>query len=800
MANFARRKSFWVAVFGLFLLTMLLEAGPAAAGENVWTTNSLQGFAIRDVTIEQTNANVVYAATDRGLLVSYDGGQTWQGVNLPATEISSVAIDPEDASTLYIASRNVGVLKSTNRGLQWTALGEGVLSRPYGMITHPARSNVVYVQDNSGLFRSDDGGRTWSSAGVPVQAEIDAMAFDPTNEEVAYVAPSGGNGIFRTEDGGESWTQISGGIGDRVFAANLAVDGAGTLFAGTRDGLYRSRDGGQSWQPLTPEEGRLANLGQPSGLLAASPTEAGLLYVSLYRGLLRSENGGDEWTAHTESLPDTPLFLTPAPGKANELFAVINGSLYKTTSGGASWEAPSSEAPPGFVVAHPTESGRLFGWSQQRGGLWQSSDGAATWTPSNAGLEERSVATVAFDPSDANTIYAGTDAGLYRSEDAGRTWTATGLPNNVQVWTVAVNPEDANVILVGGPNGIFRSNNRGESWTAVGDSTDVLSLTLNPQEPETVYAIYSFGFWGTELRRSRDGGDAWETLTTPADDIHSMALKPNDPDTVYLAAQNGLFIRRGDTWVQSTPIAIQEHEVFDGSLIVRTHPERSDHVYLTIGPHIFLSPDGGSRWLAQGAGLPNLNARSFAVGAGEPLALYATFQQRGGAPWSYTLPEVPVLPTLTPTLVPTHTPTATPQPVVENVATRFATGPTATGTPASMARTEDDSFQSDGATGAEPGSEGEEANGEAAATEEEGGGSTWLLVLVTLAALAGGAFLLWQWYQSGAKETPSTAAPATPSSAPPPAKIACPNCGAMLPASARFCANCGEKIEEPTTE
>lgn len=179
-------------------------------------------------------------------------------------------------------------------------------------------------------------------------------------------------------------------------------------------------------------------------------------------------------------------------------------------------------------------------------GIWKSTDSGNSWSNVSDGqLGAGSVGAVAVAPSDANVVWVGMGEGcirgnvshgdgVYRSTDAGRTWTHAGLADTRQVGRIAVDPRDADVAYVAalghtfGPSrerGVFRTRDGGATWKNVlfvNDSTGAIDLSMDPNNPRILYAAtwqvfrtpwsLSSGGAGSGLWKSTDGGDSWTRL------------------------------------------------------------------------------------------------------------------------------------------------------------------------------------------------------------------------------------------------------------------------------------------------
>ncbi|MDJ0974378.1 MAG: glycosyl hydrolase [Planctomycetota bacterium] len=232
--------------------------------------------------------------------------------------------------------------------------------------------------------------------------------------------------------------------------------------------------------------------------------------------------------------------------------------------GPATAEPPAAEADPAFAGLEwrcigPARGGRVSSVAGVRGdrrtyymgacggGVWKTTDAGHSWKNVTDGfVKTGSVGAVAVAPSDANVLYVGMGEpdprgnfshgdGVYRSTDAGATWTHKGLGKTRQIGRIVVHPENPDLVYVAalghvyGPNkerGVFRSTDGGATWTCVkfvSEDAGAVELAMCPFNPRVLYA----GFWrmrrrpwrmdsggeGSGLWRSTDGGDTWVELT-----------------------------------------------------------------------------------------------------------------------------------------------------------------------------------------------------------------------------------------------------------------------------------------------
>src|SRR6267143_6190277 len=179
------------------------------------------------------------------------------------------------------------------------------------------------------------------------------------------------------------------------------------------------------------------------------------------------------------------------------------------------------------------------------GGVWKTTDGGLTWAPLTDQTSIMSVGAIAVAPSDANVIYAGTGEscirgnisygdGMYKSVDAGKTWTHIGLEDTEHISRVIVDPQNPDVVFVAalghayGNNemrGVFRSDDGGKTWKKTlykDDKTGAIDLVFDPHNSHVLFAAlweahrtpWSLvsGGPGSGLYKSSDGGATWKRL------------------------------------------------------------------------------------------------------------------------------------------------------------------------------------------------------------------------------------------------------------------------------------------------
>ena len=320
-----------------------------------------------------------------------------------------------------------------------------------------------------GPFR---GGRVVAVAGVPSQPNV-------------YYFGATGGGIWKTTDGGASWLPVSDGQLQTGSVGALAVAGSdpNVIYAGMGeacvrgnasggDGVYKSVDAGKTWRNVGLKDS------YHIGAVVVHPKNPDLVYVAAL---------GHLWGPNAER------------------------GVYRSNDGGATWKqvlTRGPEAGASDLSMDPTNPRVLY---------------AAFWNVSRKPWRLDS---------------GGPGSGLWKSTDGGDTWSdisrAPGLPRGVEgrigVTVSPVNPERVWAIVEAADGGVFRSDNAGRTWTKVNDQNILRqrawyysNIYADPKSADTVYALNT-GFY-----RSIDGGRTYAAIRNPHGDNHDLWIAPDNP-------------------------------------------------------------------------------------------------------------------------------------------------------------------------------------------------------------------------------------------------------------------------------
>ncbi len=363
------------------------QAYTESVGAGYWKGNGMETTCLQDVVVDPTDSNKIYAGYwDMGFLKSIDGGisfkRTFQGMTYTANTFS-IVVDPASPAVIYAATgwweENQGeVCKSIDYGETWEVVSTGLPGTQVWSIamdtSSPPDSRTLYATSyDNGIYKTTDGGLNWSAInnglGVNGNLQVRKVFVDPNNPLLLYAGIEAkhienGNdmstvqgGLFKSTDGGGNWARIDASLPQlSVWDIEVVPGDSQTIYTAVSSeydhtlktefpgGVYKSVDGGNNWQKMNSGFGSEENLDVLS--LAISPANTDTLYAatsdapyhdnSSGRGIFKSTNGGTNWTPVNNGLsvlnfssitvdPSNPSLLYGGSG-GNGIFKGIDPS------------------------------------------------------------------------------------------------------------------------------------------------------------------------------------------------------------------------------------------------------------------------------------------------------------------------------------------------------------------------------------------------------------------------------------------------------------------------------------------
>ncbi len=309
---------------------------------------------------------------------------------------------------------------------------------------------------------------------------IVVLQLHPSNPDIVYVATN--DYIYKTRDGGLTWANLSKGMSySRVISLGLDPVYPATVYAGTKgDAVFKSHDGGQSWRSMRVGLDD-ATISSVVNQFVFDPFDSNHIFLATTMGVFETKNGGDQWIKKMEGMKEVLMVVTLAmdPARPSILYAGTSGGVYKSIDQAAHWEQVNH----GLVPPDMVKTSRAL-----------------------------NVTAIVVDPHEADTVYAATLSGLYKTTDGGNTWTriGTALPDQMII-SLILDRSRKDVLYIAGRDGVHQSQDGGAGWQSINTglaTTNVRTIAQSAIDPHLFYA----GTNGSGLYRSRDAGATWEPM------------------------------------------------------------------------------------------------------------------------------------------------------------------------------------------------------------------------------------------------------------------------------------------------
>jgi hypothetical protein len=381
---------------------------------------------------------------------SIDGGSNWS--TLAGSHATGyvgwcdmIAVAPDNEDIFMVGG--VGVERTADGGGMWSSIG-GLHSDQHQAVFAPSNANIVYECNDGGVYRSTDKGATFKkvSDGLVVTQFYDIGSWSHISTVVGGGAQDNGTSMTT---GGLTWTQINGWDGGYFV---IHPTDPRTIYSEHQNtDLFKTVDGGASWTNI------VAGLsgGTPwVGVIAMDMNNPNRLYVGTSRVFRTTDGCATPWVPSSQVLAGSVSSLAVSLNDSNRVYAAAGSHIYRSDDAGVTnpWADKTAAPLPGRsitdIAIDDADKNRVaitFGGTS--GGtphsVFLSTTGGNGWSDISGNLPDISVNAVVFDPNNTNTIYVGTDVGVYRTIDLGVSWQAfdNGIPN-VIITDLHVDPDD----------------------------------------------------------------------------------------------------------------------------------------------------------------------------------------------------------------------------------------------------------------------------------------------------------------------------------------------------------------------
>jgi photosystem II stability/assembly factor-like uncharacterized protein len=376
----------------------------------------------------------------------------------------------------------------------------------------------------------------------------------------ALASTDGTGGSFEDKSTGAVW-QVTGPSGGDVRSVAIDPKDVNRLYISTLDGqIYTSADAGRSWVMLV-------NLNEPQLIIdnvLVDRSDSNRIYASGHRGndaggFFYSTDAGKTWKESKELREESVHSLTQA-----------------------------AENPKMLIVGTRTS-------------VWQSLNSGESWNRMESASLPHDVNSLAVDPKNINTIYAGTTWRPYKSTDAGKSWRLikNGMIDDSDIFQISINQNEPSNMFASACSGIYHSTNGGENWRKIqgipSTSRRTRDILINPVDPTQVYAGTTEGFW-----MSTNGGRTFIMTSQRNLEINSIAVHPELPKRIFIGTNNhGMMVSNdgGRNWSQTNGNFTSRF-----TYSVSADMSQPSRMYAltkntaSSGGSVFFSSDGGSTW------------------------------------------------------------------------------------------------------------------------------------------------------------------------------------------------------------
>ena len=576
-------------------------------GPNVVPSNGGGTGRVNCIRFDPTNTNTVYiGAAAGGVWKTTNGGSTWTSNTdyLDALSVADIAINPRYPDSVFVATGDgygyevgqdfwggtysAGVMVSADGGQTWNTSGltfsqtqSNIIQR---LLINPSDPDILLAATRTAIFRSTDAGQTWTSV---KPGHYYDMEFKPGDPNTVYASTS--TGIAISTNKGATWTtggSVAGG--GRVSIAVTAANPLVIYALGENGNFYKSTNGGTSFLIQASPNSVASFYGYYDAVLTCSPLDENKVYTAGY-AIAKSTNGGGSWTGVGTNIHVDNHTLEFMPGNNNVIWCGNDGGIYSSTNSGTSWtdlgngigikqyyRMGGSTLTPYTMLAGAQDNGS----DRLRNGAWASVNGAdgmeclidrtndqimyTSWQ--NGHLEKSTNGGNSFnditpstgdwttpfiqDPIVANTLVGGWED-VYRSTNGGNTWTpiSNGLfPDNL--YAIAMTPANNSVIYAASLGKICRTNNTGGSWTNITTGLPVSSagityIAVGDTDANKVWVSLTGYSAGNKVFFSSNGGTTWTNYSgsLPNIPVNCIVYQKNSLDAVYIGTDFGVYYR-----------------------------------------------------------------------------------------------------------------------------------------------------------------------------------------------------------------------------------------------------------------
>jgi photosystem II stability/assembly factor-like uncharacterized protein len=639
---------------------------------NTWQNISDGWFktgSVGAISVSESDPNVIYVGmgehAPRGVMTSYgdgvykstDAGKTWRKLGLDMTRhISSIRIHPQNPDLVYVAAQGAlhgpseerGVYKSSDGGKTWV--------------------RTLYVNNNTGcadLSMDNTNPRIlyaamWNHRRLPWQIQSGGE----------------GSGLFKSTDGGETWRRLENGLPDELGKMGISVSPANpnkvyaVIESDTKTdkgGVFVSNDGGDSWSRISKDHNTTQRAWYYIEIFA-DPVNENTVYV-LNTSVLKSIDGGKTWGRVTGSHGDHHhLWINPKNNK--NILLSNDGGAAITFNSGQTWSSENNQPTAQF---YRVNADNKFPYNIYGGQQDNSSVMIASRNPSGGGITDKDwiasaggeSAFLAFVPDNPRFVVGGSYQGTIEILDMDNKEGKPIMVAPIQYqslqpkvmkyrfnWNAPIiwSQHETDAFYHAG-NRLFKTNNMGKSWQIVspdltrhdtskmgisgvpytnegagGENYCTISYVMeSPYEKDVIYTGSDDGL----VHITKDGCKTWQNITPKGLEeclINSIEVSPHDKATAYIATTRYKFNDFTPSVWKTTDYGKTWTNISKGipngayTRVIREDPEQAGLLYCGTETGLYISYDGGGKWMPFNLNLPVTPITDLKVHKGDLLA------------------------------------------------------------------------------------------------------------------------------------------------------------------------------------
>jgi hypothetical protein len=569
--------------------------------------------------------------------VVFPGGNTSIGIG----RVDRIAFHPTNPNIIFAGSPAGGLWKTDDAGANWFPISEYIPGLGVsGIVVDKINPNIIYVltgngddfsnslpsnlyRKSIGIMKTIDGGNTWTQLPLPITSN-NYYGFKliqmPTNNNILFAATS--QGLYKSIDAGNSWIIVSS-FNVRVYDVEISPSNPAIVFYTTDDYIYKSRNFGGTFSPIltsayTPTYAVLSAL---ETAISVSPNDPTGLYVNFSGSeqLYYSSDTGNTFIRRNASSPPTKRYtnaFTVNPLDANKIL-IGNVNVNTSTDGGVTFPITGAAIHADMHDLQYSPINNIL-YAGTDGGVYKSNDDGINWVPLHNGMNTTMYYHMGCKSSNTDLLLAGSqDNGMH-------------FRNNSYVFNNINNGDGFDAKFLNNSNVAFYSLNAQIAKYTVSTNSAVQSLIppgainindqafffphieIHPTNDNIIYAGY-----GTSIFRTITGGNigSWTSVGASGSagfgSAGGLAVSANNPDRLYAA--NGTTLRisndKGTTWAiisGNTGWPTNGVTITD----IRSRKSNADEIWVTFGNYggqkVLYSSNAGTSWVNLTGSLPDL--------------------------------------------------------------------------------------------------------------------------------------------------------------------------------------------------